>query len=61
MKNVYITQKAILISEVFKYAVLDSIGNIKFFPIDTKKTITTHSDGNPGASSLFESKWKVSS
>ena len=44
--------------EVFKYAVLDSIGNIKFFPIDTKKTITTHTDGNPGASSLFESSGK---
>ncbi len=28
-------------------------GRCKFYPIDTKRTITTWPDGNPGASSLF--------
>ena len=29
-------------------------GRCKFFPINSEKTITTWSDGNPGASSLFK-------
>jgi len=36
-------------------AVCDYDGFIKFYPINQEKTITTWSDGNPGASSLFQS------
>lgn len=36
-------------------AVCDYDGNITFYPINQDKTITTWSDGNPGASSLFKS------
>jgi FkbM family methyltransferase len=36
-------------------AVCDYDGEIKFYPIDQDKTITTWKDGNPGASSLFVS------
>src|ERR1700682_4125838 len=34
-------------------AVSDRVGKITFHPIHTGKTITSHKDGNPGASSLF--------
>jgi FkbM family methyltransferase len=33
-------------------------GSCTFYPIDTKRTITTWVDGNPGASSLFKSNSK---
>jgi FkbM family methyltransferase len=36
-------------------AVCDYNGDITFYPINQKKTITTWTDGNPGASSLFKS------
>jgi len=36
-------------------AVCDYDGTIKFYPINQKETITTWSDGNPGASSIFKS------
>ena len=36
-------------------AVADYDGEITFYPIDQKNTITTWEDGNPGASSLFKS------
>jgi FkbM family methyltransferase len=36
-------------------AVCDYDGNITFYPINQKKTITTWKDGNPGASSIFKS------
>jgi FkbM family methyltransferase len=36
-------------------AVCDYDGNIKFYPINQQKTITTWKDGNPGASSIFKS------
>jgi FkbM family methyltransferase len=36
-------------------AVCDYNGEIKFYPINQQKTITSWSDGNPGASSLFKS------
>lgn len=36
-------------------AVCDYDGEIKFYPIDQEKTITSWEDGNPGASSLFKS------
>jgi len=39
-------------------AVCDYDGNIKFFPINQEKTITSWTDGNPGASSLFKSSGK---
>ena len=39
-------------------AVSDYDGDITFYPIDQKKTITTWKDGNPGASSLFKSNGK---
>ena len=35
-------------------AISDKLGTISFFPIDVQKTVTTHADGNPGASSLFQ-------
>ena len=35
-------------------AIYTSEGSIDFYPINTEKTITTHSDGNPGASSLLK-------
>lgn len=35
-------------------AVTDRDGRTTFFPIDQEKTVTGSSDGNPGASSLFE-------
>ncbi len=44
IKNIEIVNKAIYTSE----------GSIDFYPINTEKTITTHSDGNPGASSLLK-------
>lgn len=44
IKNIQIVNKAIYTSE----------GSIDFYPIDTEKTITTHSDGNPGASSMLK-------
>jgi len=34
-------------------AVSDKIGKVKFYPTNPDKTITTHKNGNPGASSLF--------
>ena len=34
-------------------AVGDDAGIVPFFQIDTRNTVTTHGDGNPGASSLF--------
>jgi FkbM family methyltransferase len=39
-------------------AVCDYDGNITFYPINQQKTITTWTDGNPGASSLFKSSGK---
>ena len=39
-------------------AVCDYDGNITFYPINQKKTITTWDDGNPGASSIFKSNGK---
>jgi hypothetical protein len=36
-------------------AVCDYDGEITFYPIDQEKTVTTWTDGNPGASSLFKS------
>ena len=39
-------------------AVCDYDGYITFYPINQKKTITTWTDGNPGASSLFKSSGK---
>jgi FkbM family methyltransferase len=36
-------------------AVCDYDGKITFYPINQEKTVTTWSDGNPGASSLFKS------
>ena len=42
-------------------AVCDYDGEIKFYPINQKKTITTWEDGNPGASSLFKSNGKYTS
>jgi FkbM family methyltransferase len=39
-------------------AVCDYDGNITFYPINQKKTITTWKDGNPGASSIFKSNGK---
>ena len=36
-------------------AVCDYDGEIAFYPINQKETITTWADGNPGASSLFKS------
>ena len=36
-------------------AVTDYDGDISFFPIDQNKTVTTWKDGNPGASSIFQS------
>lgn len=36
-------------------AVCDYDGEITFYPINQKETITTWSDGNPGASSIFKS------
>jgi FkbM family methyltransferase len=38
--------------------VCDYDGNITFYPINQKKTITTWEDGNPGASSIFKSNDK---
>jgi FkbM family methyltransferase len=35
-------------------AISDVNGELDFRPINVNKTITSHSDGNPGASSLFE-------
>jgi len=35
-------------------AVSDIDGELTFYPIDTKLTVTTHKNGNPGASSLFK-------
>lgn len=34
-------------------AVSDKIGKVKFFPTNPDETITTHKNGNPGASSMF--------
>lgn len=39
-------------------AVCDYDGEIIFYPINQQKTVTTWSDGNPGASSLFKSNGK---
>jgi len=39
-------------------AVCDYDGDITFYPIDQKNTVTTWADGNPGASSLFKSNGK---
>ena len=39
-------------------AVCDYDGNITFYPINQKKTITSWKDGNPGASSIFKSNGK---
>lgn len=39
-------------------AVCDYDGNIKFYPINQAKTLTTWKDGNPGASSIFRSNGK---
>lgn len=39
-------------------AVCDYDGNITFYPINQKETITTWEDGNPGASSIFKSNGK---
>ncbi len=35
-------------------AISDKPGPVSFFPIDTRRTITPHPDGNPGASSLLQ-------
>lgn len=35
-------------------ALSDLGGTVKFLPIDTKKTVTEHENGNPGASSFFK-------
>jgi FkbM family methyltransferase len=35
-------------------AVSDVNGEVTFYPIDTKRTITSHTNGNPGASSMFK-------
>jgi FkbM family methyltransferase len=39
-------------------AISDINGRVKFYPIDPKKTKTTWSDGNPGASSLYKASGK---
>jgi FkbM family methyltransferase len=39
--------------QLIALAVSDVDGPMPFFPIDTKRTVTTWPDGNPGASSLF--------
>lgn len=39
-------------------AICDYDGTISFYPINQDKTITTWTDGNPGASSLFKSNGK---
>lgn len=41
-------------------AVCDYDGNITFYPINQKKTISTWKDGNPGASSIFKSNGEYS-
>lgn len=35
-------------------AVSDTVGTLKFYPMNKEKTITTHEDGNQGASSLLK-------
>jgi len=35
-------------------AVCENDGKIKFYPIDKERTITTHADGNQGASSMLQ-------
>lgn len=44
--------------QLIEGAVCDYDGDITFYPINQKKTITTWNDGNPGASSLFKSNGK---
>lgn len=44
--------------KLIEKAVSDKNGKITFYPIDVKRTITTWSDGNPGASSLFKASGK---
>jgi len=39
-------------------AVSDNNGFVNFYPINTKKTQTSHKDGNPGASSLLKASNK---
>ena len=46
--NIILTEKA----------VTDHDGEIKFYPIDQEKTVTTWADGNPGASSIFRASGK---
>jgi FkbM family methyltransferase len=38
---------------LYETCVFDYDGMITFHPINTEKTVTTHADGNPGASSVF--------
>lgn len=45
------TNERIILTE---NAVSDIDGEITFYPIDTKLTVTTHQNGNPGASSMFK-------
>lgn len=46
----YVGKGAIFVNDM---AVSDSKGTLPFFAIDTGTTITSHPDGNPGASSLY--------
>jgi FkbM family methyltransferase len=41
--------------QLIEGAVTDYDGEIAFYPINQKETVTTWKDGNPGASSLFKS------
>ena len=43
---------------LIKGAVCDYDGEITFYPINQKETVTTWEDGNPGASSIFKSNGK---
>lgn len=36
----------------------DKEGDVTFYPINVHKTVTTHSNGNPGASSMFKASGK---
>ncbi len=48
-KKIHLTEKA----------VTDKVGVVTFYPINTKKTISVHKDGNPGASSLFRANGSI--
>ncbi len=44
--------------ELIEKAVCLTNDKVTFYPIDKDKTVTTHEDGNPGASSLFKASGK---